>query len=198
MVRPAGSADVPALCAVLARAFQNDPVAAHLIPSQRRRLRGLQAFFHLQLTRDLVPRGCVFTTEDRSGGALWAPPGMSVPHGLAVLISLVPLAPYVVGREVARSVRSLARITSLRPREPHWYLAALGTDPPRQGQGIGSALLQPVLTRCDAEGARAYLESSKESNVPFYRRQGFHVAEEVHLPRGPTVWTMWREPRPPD
>jgi GNAT superfamily N-acetyltransferase len=197
VVRPAGSADAPALCAVLAQAFEDDPVAVHLIPSHRRRLRGLEAFFRLQLTRDLLPQGCVFTTEDRSGAALWAPPGMSVPNGLAVLVSLVPLAPYVVGREMARSVRSLARITSLRPREPHWYLAVLGTDPSRQGQGIGSALLQPVLARCDAEGARAYLESSKESNVPFYRRHGFHVAGEVHLPRGPTVWTMWREPRPP-
>jgi len=158
---------LPALCAVLARAFEDDPVAAHLIPSPRRRLKGLQAFFGLQLTGDLLPQGCVLTTEDRSEGARWAPSGMSVPHGLAVLVSLVPLAPYVVGREVARSVRSLTRITSLRPPEPHWYLAVLGTDPPRQRQGIGSALLQPVLARCDAEGARASLESSKGSNVPF-------------------------------
>lgn len=196
-VRPAAPADVPALCAVLARAFEDDPVAVHLIPSERRRRRGLEAFFRRQLSRDLLPRGSVFTTEERSGAALWAPPGMPVPHALPVLASVVPMAPYVVGRQVVRSVRSLARIASLRPREPHWYLAVLGTDPPRQGRGIGSALLQPVLARCDAEGARAYLESSKQSNVPFYRRHGFEVTEEVHLPRGPTVWTMWRDPRPP-
>jgi len=113
------------------------------------------------------------------------------------VVSLVPMAPYVVGRGMARSERSLSRITSLRSREPHWYLAVLGTDPPKQGRGIGSALLQPVLDRCDAEGAPAYLESSKESNVPFHRRHGFHVTEEVHLTGGPTVWTMWRDPRTP-
>ena len=31
----------------------------------------------------------------------------------------------------------------------HWYLVLLGVDPPRQGGGIGSALLAPVLARAD-------------------------------------------------
>lgn len=188
---------MPALCTVLSRAFEDDPVAAHLIPSDRRRPAGLRAFFRLQLRKDLLPYGGVFTTEERTGAALWAPPGKPAPRGLRMLLSVVPVAPYVVGRHFSRTVRSLAQIEAVHPREPHWYLATLGTDPSCQGRGIGSALLQPVLQRCDAEGVRAYLESSKESNVPFYRRHGFEVTGEVRLPGGPAVWTMWRDPRPP-
>jgi GNAT superfamily N-acetyltransferase len=85
------------------------------------------------------------------------------------------------------------RVETAHPhRPPHFYLAVLGTDPSRQGHGIGSALLQPVLDLCDRDGVPVYLESSKESNVAFYARHGFRVTAEVRLPKGPPMWPMWR------
>jgi hypothetical protein len=57
--------------------------------------------------------------------------------------------------------------------------------------------MRPVLSHCDREGMPCYLESSKERNVPFYRRHGFEVVQEVPLgAEGPSIWTMWREPQP--
>ena len=69
-------------------------------------------------------------------------------------------------------------------------------DPDRQGTGVGSALLADGVERIDAEGLPAYLESSKERNVPLYARFGFEVVEELR-PKGggPTLWCMWREAR---
>jgi ribosomal protein S18 acetylase RimI-like enzyme len=78
---------------------------------------------------------------------------------------------------------------------PHWYLVWLGTDPSAQGNGLASAVLRPVLEHCDTDGVAAYVESSKERNITFYARHGFRVIRELRLPRGPTVWPMWREPR---
>ena len=81
------------------------------------------------------------------------------------------------------------------PTEPHWYLQMLGTEPQWQGKGIASALLAPVLDRCDRSGQRVYLEASKEQNISFYARHGFTVTEQMQVPKGPTMWVMWREPR---
>jgi predicted N-acetyltransferase YhbS len=83
-------------------------------------------------------------------------------------------------------------VEARHPAELHWYLAVLGTEPARQGQGIASGLMGPVLERCDKEGTAAYLESSKDSNIPYYERHGFQVTGEIQLPSGPTVWPMWR------
>ncbi len=69
----------------------------------------------------------------------------------------------------------------------HYYLAVLGTRPDRQGHGVGSALVQPILDICDREQLGAYLESSKEQNMALYRRHGFEVVEVLHLPKGPDI-----------
>ena len=51
------------------------------------------------------------------------------------------------------------------------------------------------LSRCDAEHAPAYLESSKPANVPYYERFGFEVTGETVVPNGPTLIPMWRRAR---
>ena len=39
-------------------------------------------------------------------------------------------------------------------------------------------------------------KSSKQVNVPFYRRFGFEVIEKTQPPKGcPPLWAMWREGR---
>jgi GNAT superfamily N-acetyltransferase len=194
-VRRAVAADVDAMAAQLAKTFWDDPVACHLMPNPSRREAGLRAYFRTQMKADFLPFGGCYTTEGYAGSAIWAPAGKPMLTGLTGLLTMVPVLPYVVSN-LGTTVRMLALVERLHPREPHWYLASLGTAVDRQGQGVGSALMRPVLDHCDAEGLPAYLESSKERNVPFYRRHGFEVVEEVRLPGdGPPVWTMWREPQ---
>ena len=71
----------------------------------------------------------------------------------------------------------------------------LGTDPAQQGRGVGSALLARALARSDAAGLPAYLESSKEKNLAFYRRHGFEIVAHLRIPNGPELWPMLRKPR---
>ena len=194
-LRRATAADVPALAAALARAFLDDPVAAWAYKPDRLRPRALERFQATRL-RQLIPEGEVWTDEQRTCAALWAPPERwRMP--LAQVAALVPsfMHPLLIGRVplVAIGWEGLERKHPHAP--PHWYLAVLGTDPVAQGQGLGSAMLQPVLQRCDEDGVGAYLESSKERNIDFYARHGFRVTEEIRLLRGPPMWKMWREPR---
>jgi hypothetical protein len=47
------------------------------------------------------------------------------------------------------------------------------------------------------ERMAAYMlwSSLNERNIDFYARMGFRVTSELRLPRGPSMWPMWREPR---
>ena len=192
----AGGADLEPLQDALRAAFWDDPVTAWLLPDETSRSRRLARFFGVDLAHYL-PMRTVWTTTGQAGAALWAPPH----HWRLPLGEVVRSAPALVragGRHAPRAVRLMAEVERHHPHEPHWYLAALGTSPPHQGSGVGSTLLDPVLTRCDREGTPAYLESSKESNIGFYRRHGFEVTAEIRGPGGgPVLYAMWRRPQPP-
>lgn len=197
--RRATAADTDALVEVLGRAFDDDPVACFLFPSDGRRRRALRRFFRIQLRHMYLTRGEVWTTLDLSGAALWGTPETGRP-GPRELWHLAPMLPdlLALGRSVPDAARLLSTVDRLRPRQAHWYLATLGTDPPRQGSGVGSALLGRVLDQLDEAGLPAYLESSKERNLAFYARHGFEVGRELQVARdAPRLWTMWRTPRPP-
>ena len=139
----------------------------------------------------MAPQDEVYVTDDLAGAAVWTLPD----RWHVSLRETAELAPLVLTLRLPIILAGLLRVERGHPHAPaHFYLAVLGTDPPRQGQGIGSSLMRPVLELCDREGVPAYLESSKERNVDFYSRFGFRVADEVRLTRGPSVWPMWRDP----
>lgn len=192
-VRPATRADFPALAAVLSRAFYDDPVTAWFYPDAARRLRHGERFFAIRL-RQLEGHGLTFTNADRSGAALWAPPGLWR-EDFRQSLRMLPMLPVLLPR-LGRSTRAVREIERRHPAEPHYYLSVIGTDDEKQGGGIGSALLAPMLHRCDETETAAYLESSKESNLSFYARHGFAVRERIELPEGPPLWLMWREAGP--
>jgi ribosomal protein S18 acetylase RimI-like enzyme len=196
VIRKATREDIRPVTGALARAFFDDPVMTWLFERDGRRLRQTRRFFGLRM-RQLLEQEEVYTTADLTGGALWAAPGRWRLTPLETLAIAVPLLP-ALGRRLPRSLRGLELVEHAHPAEPeHYYLAVLGTDPDHQGEGIGSALMGPVLESCDRDGIGAYLESSKERNIDFYSRHGFRVRGEIVMPKGPPIWPMWREPLGP-
>jgi len=189
-VREARRDEHRSICDVLGRAFFDDPVAEYLFPDPATRATRYARFAAVAI--DAFAGSALVTTE--SGlrcGAIWQAPGR--PSGgplrqLRVLTALALVARGGFGR-VARLGEQMSRH---HLREPHYYLAVLGTAPEAQRTGLASAVLKPVLDRCDRERLPAYLESSKAANIPFYAKHGFEVVDELRIPGGPSLWSMIR------
>jgi ribosomal protein S18 acetylase RimI-like enzyme len=193
-VRTATRDDVDAVAASMARAFADDPVMRYVFGDRHDIERRLTTFFAVDAERHLRAGHDLYTTDERTAAAYWAPPGeWRTP--MRHFLRSAPVMLRLIGRRLFPALAGLQQVEKRHPEEPHWYLAALGTDPAHQGKGHGGAVIAPVLDRCDEEGLPAYLESSKERNVPYYRRFGFEVTEEIPFGKGPTLWGMWRDPR---
>lgn len=194
--RLATSEDIAEGAPALARAFEDDPLFNWIIPDEARRLKGLTVMFRELLRRSFaIDFHEAYTTPDHAGMAVWGRPGSwNLPTKI-----MLPAAPRLIGAMglggAARFMSTITTIEKAHPHEPHWYLACLGTDPPKQRIGVGRTLVAPVLERCDREQLPAYLETQKPENVPYYERMGFKVTGELPIgkPKLP-VWLMWRDP----
>lgn len=98
-------------------------------------------------------------------------------------------------RELLRAKRETDSFEEVHPRERHSYLPFVGVGPEAQGRGVGTALIGPVLEKCDRERSPAYLEATSVGSRRCYERVGFQTrAEERVAGEGPPFWTMWRAP----
>ncbi|MCV9939329.1 GNAT family N-acetyltransferase [Boseaceae bacterium BT-24-1] len=133
-----------------------------------------------------------YVSDGFGGAAMWLPPG--VEPDIETLDRLIQEnADPAILSDVEGIFDAMARY---HPEVPHWYLPLIGTDPMRQGQGIGGALMQHALARCDRDGVAAYLESSNPRNIPLYRRHGFEILGTIQIGSSPVLTPMLRPPQP--
>lgn len=188
-IRIATTAEIPALSATLAEAFQSDPVMTWCYPDDDHRARILPDAFSVML-RHTIPHGGVGTVDGEMTGSIWLPPTAEVDEE-AMIGELVEIS----GEYAERVVTAFELLDEHHPtEEQHQYLFILGTRDAWRSKGLGSALIRSVTVGCDRDGLGAYLEATSERNRSLYERHGFEVTEVLHLPDGPPLWCMWRNP----
>jgi ribosomal protein S18 acetylase RimI-like enzyme len=183
----------------LARAFFEYNLMVYAAPDPVRRRAGIEALYGAILW-DCFRWGEVSVTRSGTGAACWLPPERArITLRRQIRAGMLRL-PFRFGLNAFRRLLPYDAITQRLHHEhahmPHWYLAAIGVEPEHQGQGVGGALMQPILDRADGERRACYLETHREANVRLYERHGFEVVCRADVPGHPVpVWAMLRKPR---
>ncbi|PZH14753.1 GNAT family N-acetyltransferase [Streptomyces sp. NTH33] len=192
-IRSAGQDDRAWVVRLLDEAFQDDPVSGWVFPGEEYRRtthhRLMAAFTDL-----VLEEGRIDVTEDGTACALWLSIPAAAPGDPDDSDDAVRLRE-AVDPANAR-VEEIARLMAdFHPGDrAHEYLWMIGVTPARQGEGLGSALIQHTLDHCDRKGLPAYLEASSERSITLYERLGFTLTgRALDLPDGPRMWPMWRE-----
>src|SRR4029079_11308869 len=165
--------------AVLGRAFHTNPGFVWGVPDEVKRAKALPWFMETAAKLGDKHGVCHTTPEGVEGAAIWLPPGktyLSLPQLLREGFYKGPFK-FGVG-SFMKFVTAMSKMEELHKetmKGDHWYLFILGVDPPRQGQGVGSALIQGGLNAADGAGVPCYLETDKIEDVAFYEKQGFKV-----------------------
>ena len=184
------SDEASSLIDVLVRAFSADPLSRWIWPDSQQyhmyfpsivRAFGGKAFTH----------GSAYYVDGYAAAALWLPPGILPDQD--VLSSIFQRS---VSEQSQKDVIAVFdQMSRYHPSEPHWYLPLMGVDPPKQGKGFGSALMQHALIQCDRDNKLAYLEASSPRSIPLYERHGFELLGTIQAGTSPTIFPILRRPK---
>lgn len=180
----------------LAEAFATDPLLEILAPDPARRAKLGPPMMTVLLAYGLR-YGHVWANDDASAVAIWLAPEsgpMTMPRMLRVGMWR---APFILGLDgMGRMSKAMSATEGFHKQVegPHWYLMTVGTRTARQGQGLGSTLVEMGTSRADDAKVPCYLETGTDSNIAFYRKRGFEVVGHAEC-YGYTLTGMIRQPR---
>ncbi len=167
------------------------------MPDDRVRARVERRQYRALVKHVFVPRrsgwASMLPSGEAAGACLWYPPGTKRHNFRETLAESLPFLPAGF-RHLGKASRLQRLITSNWPGEPHWYLSVLSVSPESQREGHGAALLRPGLEAADRDAVGCWLETQRESNIPFYARFGFQLVRRVEVEPDVPLWLMWRPP----
>jgi len=179
---------------VLATAFDDDPWFNFVAAQDARRRDRLRGWLDRGLRLKTFPLGETYMTADGNAVALWIPPGLHG-DGAAGSIELWKSLARASGlRRTPRVAAAIRQIGACEPSTPHMELRLLAVDPKHRRQHLASALMNPMLTRCDEQRMPAALLCTKRENVALYEHFDFRVTHEIQIAGGSMLWQMLRDP----
>ncbi|MGC2169492.1 MAG: GNAT family N-acetyltransferase [Acidimicrobiales bacterium] len=198
---PLSTSDAKQAAQVSSRAFLDDAYFSYLLPDERARPRALELLFSGQI-RHGGDHARAVTVRDEGqeivGIAVWFGPG-HWPPSIGTQLSQLPVtlrALYRHPRALRLGATYINAFLKVHPKEHHWYLALIATDPSVQRQGVGTLLMNEGIEKMKVDGVGGYLETQKEENLAFYNRFGYDLRETVRpVPGGPPYFTMWKPAR---
>jgi GNAT superfamily N-acetyltransferase len=190
--RPLLPEDVVRAGGVAAAAFIDDPAWTWVFPDRDDRLKLGRLLFESLFALDLAHGARVTAAgEDHLLGVRTTyHSGLKPPSLLAWLPRFRKLAPILARPASVLRAHRIENAIELARGEAgdRPYLRILAVAPEYQKQGVGSALMEGLIS----DDSPWYLETFQKANLPFYERYGFKVLGESRPIGGPPFWRMAR------
>lgn len=191
-IEPVGPEAAPALAAVLARAFLQDPMVAWPMATEDDLEARLRTMFEI-VDGAYAPEGWLYRVAGGLAAMTLLPPG-SEARQLELDLAAAEVVNPLTGDGGSRYGALWDWVAATMPDEPHWLLDQLAVDPTAQGRGIGGAMLRHAIACAEADRVPLFLETAVAGNVPLYEHFGLRVMIEGDAPGGgPHIWFMRRD-----
>ena len=179
-MRTAQYQDKELVVAILSNCFDDNRSVNYLIrqdTNRQARIRRLMEYAFKVCHRF----GMVLLSDDSKACALLLLPEKKRTTLRSFLWEVTLVATCIGISHVNKAWRRERKIKALQPRERVYYLWFIGVEPGEQNKGMGTRLLEEVMTLARSRQRTICLETSTAKNLSWYQRHGFSIYHELDL-----------------
>ncbi|PKV49518.1 acetyltransferase (GNAT) family protein [Aquimarina sp. MAR_2010_214] len=137
--------------------------------------------------------GEIWLSDDKKGCILLLFPETKR-VGLSSLLWEIKLAFYSIGiQNVIKVLKRESQLKKKHPKVPFIHFWLMAVTPESQGEGVGQKLLSEVLEKYKNSTKPIYLETTTQSNLKFYTKNGFNIFDNTHTLNYPLFFLKYEK-----
>lgn len=165
---------------ILTKSFDSNQSVNYIVKQDKKRVQRVSSLMDYSFEVCYL-FGDVFLSDDKKACALVTYPDTKKTTLKSVLLDVKLIFSSVGLKNIKKTLSRESKINKIQPKEPKYYLWFIGVDPESQNEGIGSVLLSEIIEDSEHKKRPIYLETSTLKNLPWYKKFGFQVYNELDL-----------------
>lgn len=165
---------------ILTSSFDTNQSVNYIVQQDRKRLERIKALMDYSFEM-CYEFGDVFLSDNKKACALILYPEKKKTNLKSISLDLKLIVSCVGVSNIKKALARESKIKSLQPKELMYYIWFIGVYPSHQNSGTGTELLNEIIEDSRKKQRPIYLETSTLKNLPWYRKFGFDVYNELQL-----------------
>ncbi|HEY8660593.1 MAG TPA: GNAT family N-acetyltransferase [Hanamia sp.] len=165
---------------ILARSFDDNQSVNYITKQDKKRSERIRKLMAYSFEVCYL-FGEFFLTEDKKACALILYPDKKKTTLKSILLDVQLIFSCIGIENIKKTLAREAKIKQLQPKDVIYYVWFIGVDPEFQNEGIGSGLLKNIIKDSEYKERPVFLETSKMKNLPWYKKFGFQIYNELDL-----------------
>jgi predicted N-acetyltransferase YhbS len=165
---------------ILASSFDKNKSVNYIIKQDGKRAQRIKRLMEYSFEM-CYSFGDVYLSDDKKACALILLPDKKKTNFKSVLLDVKLIITCVGLSKLFKVLNRESKIKEFQTKGLMYYLWFIGVDPNEQNKGIGSALIQEIITEGRSMQRPVCLETSTLKNIPWYEKFGFQIYNELDL-----------------
>jgi len=179
-MRKAEYSDKNLIVDILTDSFETNQSVNYIVKQDKKRLKRIRSLMDYSF-EICYSFGEVFLSQDKSACALILFPDKKKTTLKSILLDIKLILSCIGLSNIKKALNRESKIKAIQPKELMYYLWFIGVDPKHQNKGMGTELLDEIIKDSNLMERPIYLETSTLMNLPWYRKFGFDIYNELDL-----------------